>query len=51
VWTPFLLEHRKVYSEDTAALVTPYEHAIDIDSLLDLEIARGLLTRPGFPPQ
>ncbi len=51
VWTPFLLEHRKVYSEDTAALVTPYERAIDIDGLLDLEIARGLLTRPGFPPQ
>ncbi|MDF1734458.1 MAG: acylneuraminate cytidylyltransferase family protein [Minwuia sp.] len=51
VWTPFLLEHRKVYSEDTAALVTPHERAIDIDGLLDLEIARGLLTRPGFPPK
>lgn len=51
VWTPFLLQHRKVYSDDTAALVTPYERAIDIDGILDLEIARGLLTRPGFPPK
>ncbi|ANK82343.1 MAG: hypothetical protein TEF_17260 [Rhizobiales bacterium NRL2] len=50
VWTDFLLRERKVYSKDTAALVTPHERAIDIDGPLDLEIARGLLTRPGFPP-
>jgi CMP-N,N'-diacetyllegionaminic acid synthase len=47
VWTDFLLRERKVYSDDTAALVMPYERAIDIDTLLDMEIARGLLTRPG----
>ncbi len=40
-------EHR-VYSEDTAAVVMPHERAIDIDTALDLEIARGLLTRPGI---
>jgi len=51
VWTEFLLKEGKVYSDDTAAIITPAERALDIDDLLDLEIARGLLTRPGFPPQ
>lgn len=51
VWTDFLLTERKVYSDDTAAIITPPERALDVDDLLDLEIARGLLTRPGFPPQ
>lgn len=51
VWTTFLLRERKVYSDDTAALITPHERSIDIDDWFDLEVARGLLTRPGFPPQ
>lgn len=48
VWTDFLCREHRVYSEDTAAVVMPHERAIDIDTALDLEIARGLLTRPGI---
>lgn len=44
----FLLRERRFYSERTAAYITPHERAIDIDTLHDLEVARGLITQPGF---
>lgn len=46
VWTDYLRSECRVYADDTAAIVIPPERAIDIDTPLDLEIARGLLTRP-----
>ncbi|PJK31205.1 cytidylyltransferase domain-containing protein [Minwuia thermotolerans] len=48
VWTDYLIRERKFYGEHTMAHVTPYERAIDIDTLYDLEVARGLVLRPGF---
>lgn len=51
VWTDFLLREGRVYSDRTTCLVMPPEPSFDVDSALDLEVARGLLTRPGFPPE
>lgn len=47
VWTDYLRRERRVYADDTAAITMPPERAIDVDTKLDMEIARGLLTRPG----
>ncbi|MEC9347191.1 MAG: acylneuraminate cytidylyltransferase family protein [Pseudomonadota bacterium] len=51
VWSDFLVREGTVYSDRTSCVLMPAETSFDIDSALDLEIARGLLTRPGFPPE
>ncbi len=43
VRTDYLLRTRRVYGDDTVAVIIPPERAIDIDTAFDIEMARGLL--------
>lgn len=47
VRTDYLLRTRRVYGDDTAAVIIPPERAIDIDTPFDMEMARGLLAVRG----